>query len=78
MSGEDAMVYTSDFQPFSSHSTHKLITKILRHNKKYIFCQSHRTIGVISIHSHQTAIVVFAAVIFSFDNPREIVRYCMF
>ena len=28
------------FQPFSSHGTHKLVTQILRHTKKYIFCWS--------------------------------------
>ena len=32
--------YTSDYQSFSSHGTHKLITKILWHTKKYIFCRS--------------------------------------
>ena len=29
---------TSDFQPFSSHGTHKLITKIPWHTKKQFFC----------------------------------------
>ena len=32
--------YNSDFQPVSSHGTHKLITPILRHTKKWIFCRS--------------------------------------
>ena len=25
------LVYTTNFQPFSSHGTHKLITKIMQH-----------------------------------------------
>ena len=32
--------YASDFQPFSSHGTHKLITKILQHTKKKKFLAS--------------------------------------
>ena len=32
--------YSSGLQPFPSHGTHKLITKILRHTRKYIFCWS--------------------------------------
>ena len=33
------MESNSDFQPFSFHDTHKLITKILQHTKKcYSFC----------------------------------------
>ena len=36
-------VYSSDFQPFSPHGTHKLITNILRHTKKY-FCQPDKKI----------------------------------
>ena len=35
---DSAIPQSSDFQPFSSHGTHKLITKILWHTKKYIFC----------------------------------------
>ena len=31
------MYKSSNFQPFSSHSTHKLISTILQHTKKYIF-----------------------------------------
>ena len=53
-----------DFQPFSSHGTHKLIAEILRHAKKYIFCQSDKKIGIILIHSHWTAIVVLAVIVF--------------
>ena len=34
----------SYFQPFSSHGTHKLITKILQHPKKYIFCQDDKKV----------------------------------
>ena len=30
-------LYISDFQPFSSHDSHKIITKILLHTKKYVF-----------------------------------------
>ena len=52
---------SSDFQPFSSHGTHKLITKILRHTKN-IFLTKKK--GIILIYSHRTAVVVLAAVIF--------------
>ena len=62
----------SDFQPFSSHGTRKLITKVLWHTKTYVFyCPSEKKIGIILIHSHQMAIVVLAVVIFWFDNLRE-------
>ena len=47
-----------DFQPFPSHGTHKLITKILWHTKKVFFCQSENKIGIILIHSHQMAVVL--------------------
>ena len=36
----DSMVaQSSDFQPFSSHGTCKLITKIMQRTQKYIFCR---------------------------------------
>ena len=38
--GEQTFQYTSDFQPFPPPGTYQLITKILWHMKKYIFCQS--------------------------------------
>ena len=41
-----------DFLPFSSHSTHKLITKILQHTKTYAFYQSDKKIEIILIHSY--------------------------
>ena len=50
---------------------HKLMTRILQHTKKYIFCQSDKKIGIILINSHLMAIVVLAVVIFLFDNLRE-------
>ena len=60
-----------DFQPFSSHGTHKLITKILRHTKIDIFfADLTKKIGIIFIHSQQTAIVL-TAVVFLFDSLRE-------
>lgn len=42
----------------------------LRHNKKYMFCQSDhkKKKGIIMNHSHQTAIVALAVVIFSKCN----------
>ena len=49
---------TSGFQPFSSRGTRKLMTKILWHTRKYL-SQSDKKIAVISIHSHQTANVVY-------------------
>ena len=49
---------SSDFQPLSSHGTHKLISTILRHTQKYILCQfDKRKIGSILVHSQRTAIV---------------------
>ena len=50
----------------------KLITKILRHTKKYIFYQSdQKKIHIILIHSHQTSVAVLAVVIFFlFDNSQ--------
>ena len=59
------LFYVSYFQPFSSHATCNLFTRILQHTKKYIFCRSDKKIGIILIHSHQTAIVVLTVVIFS-------------
>ena len=52
---------------------HKLImgTKILWHTKKYTFCQYDKKPGIFKIHSHQTATVVLAVVIFLFENLRE-------
>ena len=55
----------------SSRGTRKRITKILQQAKKYIFCQSHKKLGVILIHLHQTAIIVLAVVILEFDNRGE-------
>ena len=67
----DTWVYTSDFQPFSSHGTYKLITKILQHTKKYVFANPTKIIGIILIHSHHMAIIVLAVIIFLLDNLRE-------
>ena len=62
----------SDFQRFSSHDTSKLITKILQHTKKHILFFANLTkIGIILVHSHRTAFVMLAVVIFLFDNLRE-------
>ena len=33
------MTWSSNFQPFSSQGTYKLITKVLQHTEKYISCQ---------------------------------------
>ena len=65
------MDWNSDFQPFSSHATHKLITKILWHRicQKYIIFFANLT--TILIHSHQRATAVLAIVIVLFDNLRE-------
>ena len=63
---------SSDFQPFSSHSAHKLLLKFCGTPKKYIVLFANLTkIVLILIHSHRTAIVVLAAVILVFDNLRE-------
>ena len=64
----------SDFQPFSSHGTHKLITKILQHTKKHIIFFASlikKKIGMILIHSPGTAIVMLAVVSFLFDSLRK-------
>lgn len=66
--------YTSNFQPFSSQGTQKLITKILQYSKKSVkfFADLAKKIGNIFIHVHQMVIVVLAAVIFlKFANLRE-------
>ena len=65
------LICTSDFQHFPSHSTHKLITKILWHTKYiYFFAELTKT-GIILIASHWTATVVLAVVIFLSDSLRE-------
>ena len=49
----------SDFQPFLSHGTYKLITKLLWHMKNVIsFANPMKEIAIIFIHLPQTAIVV--------------------
>ena len=48
----------SDFQPFLSHGTYKLITKLLRHMKNISFANPMKEIAIIFIHLPQTAIVV--------------------
>ena len=71
-SGKDSqklrMVCSRDFQPFSSHGTHKLIiTKILRHTKNRIIVFANLTkIGIILIYSQQMANVGLA-IVFCFD-----------
>ena len=59
----------SDFQPFPSHATHKLMTKILGHTKKYRFCPS----GNKNRYNFDsfTLEVVLALVMFLFDGLRE-------
>ena len=58
--------WSRDFQPFSSHGTHKLLTKILQHTKKCIlfFANLTKKIGVIMVHSQWIATVVLSVVIF--------------
>ena len=59
------LVKISDFQVFLKNlSTHKLITKILRHTKNIMYFANLTKIGIILIHSHWTVIVVLAVVIF--------------
>ena len=54
-----------NFQSFLSHSTHKLITKILQNIKNYIlFFAGLTKIAIILICSHHMAIIVLAIVIF--------------
>ena len=61
------MLDRSDVQPFSSHGTHKLITKIQQHTPKYVIFWANLTkkkIGMILVHSQWTAMVVLAVVVF--------------
>ena len=53
------------------HLRAQLITKILQHAKKYIFCRSDQKISIILIHWHQVSIVVLAVFIFLSDSLRE-------
>ena len=75
VTGQDATStrWNSDVQPFSSPDPHKAMTEVLRHTKTWIISAADLTpkIGVILTHSHWTAIVVLAIVIFSFANLRE-------
>ena len=67
------MDYDSDFQPVSSHGTHKLITKIPQHagkKNKNMFLAHLSKIGIILIHSHWMVIVVLAVVFFIFDSAK--------
>ena len=52
------VLYISNFQCFSSHGINKLATNILQ-NTKNIYFANLTKIGIILIHSHQTAIVIF-------------------
>ena len=63
------MVYNGDLQPFTPHGSHKLITKILWHTKKYIFSWSDKSIGIVLIHSPLTDMVTL--IDFLLDNLRE-------
>ena len=56
------------FNLFSSHATPKLITKILWHTGKRILflADGTKNLGIIWIHSYQTAIVVLNTVFFFF------------
>ena len=66
------MLYISEFQPFSSPGTHKLITQILQRTKKCVFADlTKKKKGVILIHCLRTAIVVLAVVISLCDHLRE-------
>ena len=60
----------SDFQPFASHGTHKLITKVLWHTKNIFFCQSDKK-RYIFIYSHWMVTVVLAVVILLLNKIRE-------
>ena len=70
MSYDFHICYSSDFQFFSSHGTHKLL-KFWSTPKKIIFAYLTKKIGIILIHSYQMASVVLAVVIFLCDNLRE-------
>ena len=54
---------SSDFPPFSSRGTHKLIAKILQHTENIFFADLTKKIGIILIHSHQMALFVVVVVV---------------
>ena len=58
----------SDFQPFSSHSTCKLITKILLHTPKYIFFDD-LTKNRYNFDSFTLTAIVLAVVLFFIFYP---------
>ena len=57
--------WTSDFQPFSSHGTCKLTTKIMWLIKQYIFVADLTKISIILNHLHGMAIVLAVVIFFS-------------
>ena len=61
----------SDFQPFASHGTHKLITKVLRHTKEYNFCQSDKKIRCNFVLFTLDVYCVGRCYFFLFDSLRE-------
>ena len=66
--------YSRDFQPFSSHGTDELITKILQHTKKiyHSFCQSDKKIGILLILSHWAAVVFGCCHFFIWQSKGEV------
>ena len=63
--GPEELGKVREFQSFSSHGTHKLITKILWHTQKCVFCANlTKNIDMIFIHSHWMALVILVIVIF--------------
>ena len=65
----------------------KLMIKILRRTKKYIFCRfDPKKVGIILIRSHRMAVAALAVVIFACDGlrgkevsaPDSAVRQCLF
>ena len=65
------IAWSCDFQPFSSHDTHKLITKSLWHTKNIFFAnptpQNRCNFGSFTL----TAVLVLVVVILLFDSLRE-------
>ena len=61
---------TSNFQPFSSHGTHKLLKFCSTPKTVLYFCWSDKNIGIILIHSHRMLFLCWPLSFFLFNNLR--------
>ena len=68
---QGAIGYTTNFQPFSSQGTHKLITKIPQHTKNIIFTDLTKIRYNFDSFISDSYFVLAAVIFFLFDNLRE-------